>query len=47
MSLSRSAAPDLAIMPSLGSRAIVGFCASIGLAIRPLITLLRALADRL
>jgi hypothetical protein len=34
-------------MPSPGSRAIVGFCVSIGLAIRPLITQLRALVDRL
>jgi len=47
MSLSRSAAPDLATTPSLGSRALVGFGASIVLAIGPLITLSRGLADRL
>ena len=53
MSLSRSAAPDLANAPSLGIRALVGFGASIlvlgivaVLVIGPLITQLRALADR-
>jgi hypothetical protein len=47
MSLSRSAGPDLAITSSFGSRALVGFGASIMLAIGPVITLSRGLADRL